>query len=100
VRLTIWRRQFPTWVRRYLWLCVLSLATALIVTLLNAPAPILPQGRYLFLVLVPIMLLMALGMCSWWPRRWTIYGVATTWSALILLDLYVLIAVFIPGFYP
>jgi 4-amino-4-deoxy-L-arabinose transferase-like glycosyltransferase len=99
MRVIIRRRQFPAWVRQYVWLCVLAIVTALTVTLLNAPAPILPQGRYLFLVLIPIVVLMAFGLCSWWPRRWTAYGVSVVWSALIALDLYTLLLVFIPGFY-
>ncbi|HEY0605065.1 MAG TPA: glycosyltransferase family 39 protein [Herpetosiphonaceae bacterium] len=94
------RRQFPAWARGYIWLCALSIAVALVVTLLNAPAPVLPQGRYLFLILIPIALLMAVGAVSWWPRRWTLYGVGLVWAALIALDLYTLSAVFIPGFYP
>jgi hypothetical protein len=98
--ITARRRQIPGWASGYFWLCVLSIVTALIITLLNAPAPVLPQGRYLFLVLIPILLLMAIGAASWWPRRWTLYGVGLIWSALILLDLYTLSAVFIPGFYP
>jgi len=97
---TLRRRQFPRWTQRYIWLCVLSIGVALTITLLNAPAPVLPQGRYLFLVLIPIVLLMAIGLVSWWPRRWTLYGVGLVWSALILLDMYTLGAVFIPGFYP
>lgn len=100
VWVTVRRQQFPSWARKYIWLCVLSIGTALTVTLLNAPAPVLPQGRYLFLVLIPILLLMAVGAASWWPRRWTLYGVGLAWSALIALDLYTLSAVFIPGFYP
>lgn len=94
------RRQFPAWARGYIWLCALSIAVALVVTLLNAPAPVLPQGRYLFLLLIPIALLMAVGAVSWWPRRWTLYGVGLVWVALMALDLYTLSAVFIPGFYP
>lgn len=94
------RRQFPAWARGYIWLCTLSIVVALIVALLNAPAPVLPQGRYLFLVLIPIVLLMAIGAVSWWPRRWTLYGAGLVWAALIALDLYTLSAVVIPGFYP
>jgi 4-amino-4-deoxy-L-arabinose transferase-like glycosyltransferase len=93
------RRQVPNWFQRYVALCALAIGTALTVALLNAPAPVLPQGRYLFLVLIPMLLMMAIGLCSWWPRRWTPYGVGVVWLALIALDVYTLTMVFIPGFY-
>lgn len=92
-------KQLPHWSSRFLWLCVLSLVSALIITLINAPQGILPQGRYLFVVLAPIMLLLGLGFLWWTPRRWISLVVSLVWLGLLALDSYTILAVVIPGFY-
>ncbi|HEX6289123.1 MAG TPA: hypothetical protein VFZ66_08020 [Herpetosiphonaceae bacterium] len=93
------RSSIPAWLRRYLSLSVLTIVVAISIALINAPPPLMPQGRYLFPALIPIMTLIAIGLCAWWPRRWTAYGVSLVWLALMALDVYTIAGVVIPGFY-
>jgi hypothetical protein len=90
---------YPAWARRYIWLSILAAASAVLTVFLMTPLPTLPQGRYLFVVLIPIMILVTVGLCSWWSQRWTAHGIILVWLFLIALDLYTIFWVMIPGFY-
>lgn len=93
------RRARAGWSETYCWLCAFAVATSLVLVMINVPYPTVPQGRYLFPVLVPMLLLLAVGVCSWWPRRWLPYGVTATWLALVIFDVYSVTGVLVPGFY-
>jgi hypothetical protein len=93
------RRQMPYWCSSFIWTSFLAVTFAIIITLINAPQGILPQGRYLFIVLVPIMGLLAFGLVWWLPKRITTVAVSLVWLALIAFDCYTLGAIIIPGFY-
>lgn len=95
------RHKIAGWLRCYVWLGLGAILLTIAIALLSAPPTLnmLPQGRYLFSVFVPILLLIGIGLCWWWPRRWMNYGVNIVWLALIGLDLYCIAGVVIPGFY-
>lgn len=90
---------FAAWIRRYLWLCAFAVLTTLTLTWINVPYPGLPQGRYVFPVLLPILLLISVGWCGWWPKRWVAPGVVITIIALLAFDLYCIVGLLVPGFY-
>jgi hypothetical protein len=99
--LIVRRRVIADWLRCYLWLGLGAILLTIGIALLSAPPTLnmLPQGRYLFPVFVPILLLMGIGLCWWWPRRWTASMLRLIWLSLIGLDLYCIMGIVIPGFY-
>lgn len=92
-------QQIPSWIRRFVVVCVCTVVSGIIITLVNAPQGILPQGRYLFVILAPISVWLGIGLTAWWRLRWIPVGVVSLWLALLLLDVYTLAWVVIPGFY-
>lgn|GEM_PF-6020881 len=92
-------RRWPTWIGRYLCFCIITIVVSIILTLVNAPRGILPQGRYLFVSLVPIMTLTSFGLIGWLSRRWSSHVITTVWLLLFIFDCYTIIQVVIPGFY-
>lgn len=85
-------RQSQPWQRRQIAMLLLLLVLAVAMTLINAHATTsaLQQGRYLFPVLVPVALLIALGQMALlpagWQRRWLI-GWLGFWSVFAIAAL-------------
>ncbi len=92
-------KHMAGWARRFLLVCVCAVVSGVTITLVNAPQGILPQGRYLFVILAPVAIWLGIGLCAWWRLRWIPVGIATLWLGLLLLDVYTLGWVVIPGFY-
>jgi hypothetical protein len=94
----LWKREaLPSWGVRFLWVGVFGGITAVLLTVIGTPPEVLPQGRYLFPVMVPIFLLTTIGICGWLPRHRALLGAAVV-SGLLALDLYSIVAVVIPAF--
>jgi hypothetical protein len=92
------RRKLPLWGIHFLWVCVFEVAATILLTLVATPQEVLPQGRYLFPVMVPIFLLMAGGVCGWLPRRGNLLSVCVIVSGLVALDLYSIWGVVAPAY--
>ncbi len=93
------QRALPSWVRDYMALCVFAVITTLLLIFVNRfPFGLIP-GRYLFPAILPVLLFMALGLCCWWPQRWSVPGTTCALLALVTLDFYTIWSVVIPGFY-
>lgn len=98
----LWRARAlaPRWAVRFGWVCVCAVIVTLGLTLIGTQPANYPQGRYLFPALVPLFLLMAIGLCGWWPRRWARWGASLLLAALVTLDLYALLGVVLPAYLP
>ena len=86
----LWRRErrqprLAEWQRRGLRLLALALLLVLAQTFLPMIGrPWQPQGRYLFLALLPIAVFLALGLRAWVPLRQERYWLGA-WLALLLV---------------
>lgn len=96
------RRRWQPWQRNFLLICWIGLGLNLVQTFIHffTYAEIgLPHGRYLFPSFVPIMLLIALGVCGWWPHRWTKWGSTVVLLFAMSFDLYAIFGLILPAFY-
>lgn len=94
------RGLLPHWGLRFAWVCVFAVVVTVPAVVIGTPPEVLPQGRYLFPVIVPIFLLATIGICSRLPGRrgWLSVGVVV--SALLALDVYSIWAVVMPAYLP
>lgn len=97
VGLTLRLRQIagvlPTWQRRWLWLCLISVCLAWFALIARVhpivadAAPYLPRGRYLFWVILPTLWLLALGWQGLIPERLRPHGLSWLLGLFGLLNL-------------
>jgi hypothetical protein len=94
------RRLLPHRGFRFAWVCGFAVVVTVPAVVIGTPPEVLPQGRYLFPVIVPIFLLAAIGICSRLPVRRGWLSVGLVVSALLALDVYSLWAVVMPAYLP
>jgi hypothetical protein len=94
------RRMPPPWGLRFACVCGFAVIVTIPVVVIGTPPEVLPQGRYLFPVMVPIFLLTTIGICSRLPRRYELLSVSLIVSALLALDVYSIWMVVMPAYLP
>jgi len=58
-----------------------------------------PQGRFLFPTLAPLFVLMLMGAWRFVPHRWQYHAAGLIVGAMLLVNLYALTQVLVPGYY-
>lgn len=91
------RLTLPAWGVRFLWTSVVGGLAAILLTMIGTPPEVMPQGRYLFPVLVPIFVVTTIGLGGWWRTHWPRLAWAIM-CGLVILDLYSIFAVVIPAY--
>lgn len=87
------RSMLLPWQRRFAWICWLGTLLCLGQTMAQAVTGLgdFPQGRYLFPALVPMLALIALGLCGLVARTWQRGVAVAALIAMLALDSYVLL---------
>jgi hypothetical protein len=83
----------------FVWTCMLGSLATIWLVIQYVPPPGFPQGRYLFVMIISIMVWITTGISGWWPTRWTAQGILVVWGLLIALNIHNLVVIVIPGFY-
>jgi hypothetical protein len=74
-------------------------AIAFFVAYLDMPYPVPPQGRYLFVAILPIAVVFTAGMSAWIPPRRRARALLPFVALLLTFDLVTLLGVVLPFFY-
>lgn len=95
--------RLPRWQRQFIPVCwiglILCLSQTLISYLITPTTVALAQGRYLFPVFVPIMVLIGLGLSGWWRVSWNRYLAPALLLVAAAFDIYVIVGLLLPAFY-